>query len=62
MIASGTLPKTHHDDDVDRKYEDALPPTEDTDKKLIVELIHECECRREDRDGADQLHIEEIIL
>ena len=60
MVASDTLHESRDYDDIDRKYEYPLPPAEYTDLQIEVELIDECEARREYRDRSDHGHIGEV--
>jgi hypothetical protein len=61
VIASYFFPEGHDDDDIDREDKNPLPPTEDTYRELIVELVSHRKCGREDSDNTDHFHVEKIV-
>ena len=61
MISSYLFPETYEDDDIYRKYKYALPPAEDTDIELIVELINHRESRGRYSDESYNSQIRKIL-
>jgi hypothetical protein len=60
MIGPSLIVERYEDDDIDRKHKNPLPPAELADLYLIVELIYEYSCRREDSQKSDQLQDMEV--
>ena len=60
MISSYTFPECDEHHDIYREDKNPLPPTEDTDSKVKVELVCESKCRRKDSDCPDDFHVGEV--
>ncbi len=60
VISSYTFPECDEHHDIYREDKNPLPPTEDTDSEVKVELVRQGKCRREDSNCPDNFHIGEV--
>lgn len=56
MIGPSLIIERNQYDDIDREHKYPLPPAELADLYLVVELIDEYSCRREDGQNSDEFH------